>query len=169
MRMPKQGEKGFTLIEVLIVVAILGVLAAVIIPNISRFFGSGKEEAQETEKSNVQLAVDAMMMSNSLSTLPSNAYTVAGGVATNNMALFPDNSVCGSADKLNDPNGTAYNTINDVDGYILFGMDETGGNVAGPYVNYMRESTTKYFYAIGDDGTVHQYADAAMTGGELSI
>ena len=94
MKMVKRGEKGFTLIEVLIVVAILGVLAAVIIPNISRFFGAGKSEAQETEKSNVQLAVDAMMMSNGLSTLPNNDWpnVVAVGGATNDMSIFPDGS-----------------------------------------------------------------------------
>ena len=30
-------------------------------------------------------------------------------------------------------------------------MDETGGDVAGPFVNYMREDTTTYFYTI-DNG-----------------
>ena len=92
MRMPKRGEKGFTLIELLIVVAILGVLAAVIIPNISDFFGAGEEEAAETELSNVQLAMDSMMVANGISTIPNPSNLDSGGTATQNMAAFPDTS-----------------------------------------------------------------------------
>ncbi len=85
-RMPRRGEKGFTLIELLVVVAILGVLAAVVVPNVSRFMGSGKTEAGQTELHNVQLALTAMMADQGVTTvtaiLPANA--------TNDMTAFPD-------------------------------------------------------------------------------
>ncbi len=36
------GQKGFTLIEMIVVVGIIAVLAAVIVPNIGKFIGSGE-------------------------------------------------------------------------------------------------------------------------------
>ena len=46
-------------VGLLVVVAILGILAAVVVPNVSKFVGSGSTEAANTELSNVQAAVDA--------------------------------------------------------------------------------------------------------------
>lgn len=65
----RYGEKGFTLIELLVVVAILGVLAAIVVPNVGRFMGSGTVEAANTEAHNVQTAVLAYMVDNSLATI----------------------------------------------------------------------------------------------------
>jgi type IV pilus assembly protein PilA len=52
----KANQKGFTLIEILIVVAILGVLAAVIVPQVGRFMGRGEGEARRTERRSVEAA-----------------------------------------------------------------------------------------------------------------
>jgi type IV pilus assembly protein PilA len=51
-----RGEKGLTLIELLIVIAILGIIAAVIIPNIAGFMISGRIAAANDELANVRTA-----------------------------------------------------------------------------------------------------------------
>ena len=55
------GQKGFTLIEMIVVVGIIAVLAAVIVPNIGKFIGSGEQGAKDAEFESVQTAMNAMM------------------------------------------------------------------------------------------------------------
>ncbi len=58
-RVFRRGQKGFTLIELVIILAVLGVLAAIVIPNVSGFLGRGKERAYEADRNILQSAVDS--------------------------------------------------------------------------------------------------------------
>jgi len=78
----RSNQKGFTLVELLIVVAILGILAAIIVPNVTGLVGTGEPEAAAAEKAIVQSAVDIMMIKNGIST----GLTTA---ATSDMSAFP--------------------------------------------------------------------------------
>ena len=151
MKLPKRGEKGFTLIELLIVVAILGVLAAVVIPNVGRFIGRGEQEAWETELSNVQSAVVAMMVDNAVSTLPTPKS--GSGNATNNMSQFPDDSAVG--DKGNDAAGDTF-AAGDGIGFVLFQHDIDADAANTSLVNYTATQFTKGTYSVDALGTVTQ-------------
>ncbi len=149
MKLPKRGEKGFTLIELLIVVAILGVLAAVVIPNVGRFIGRGETEAAETELSNIQSDVIAMMVDNGLETLANPVTT-----GTNDMGAFPDTTA--NTAKGNDPDGNAYDS-SDKAGFYLYQHDIQGDSSATVNLtNYTATQITTGNYTVDSFGTVTQ-------------
>ena len=72
------GEKGFTLVELLIIVAILGILAAVVVPNVASFIGAGNVAAANTEAANVRTAALAYYADNN-ATWPTTSADLFGG------------------------------------------------------------------------------------------
>ena len=57
----RQGEGGFTLIEILIVLLILSILVAVVVFNVGGFIGQGTEEMAKMQGNLVQTAIVAAM------------------------------------------------------------------------------------------------------------
>jgi len=87
----KAGEKGFTLVELLVVVAILGTLAGVVALNVTNFLGQGETEACETEVDIVQAAVVAYMAASG--TVPPTVPTVAQLVTANYLMKMPSHNM----------------------------------------------------------------------------
>jgi len=77
-----RGQKGFTLMELLIVVAILGVLAAVVIPRFTGLIGRGETEAAATELEVVQTAIVAAMTATPVATVTAGGPVVLGPTST---------------------------------------------------------------------------------------
>ena len=55
----RRSRKGFTLVELIVVIAILGVLAAIIVPTTLHFVNQGREEAANSDLTAVRDALNA--------------------------------------------------------------------------------------------------------------
>ena len=66
MRKFLRSKSGFTLVELLVVVAIIVALAAVIIPNIANMTGRGTDAAKDAELEVVQTALDSAIADSGL-------------------------------------------------------------------------------------------------------
>ena len=73
-----KGQKGFTLIEMLVVVGIIVALAAIIVPLVISFAGSGEDAAQKGEVETVQTAIQSLMVDNDLSAVTASASGAGG-------------------------------------------------------------------------------------------
>ena len=89
----KKGAQGFTLIEILIVIAILAILAAIVIPVFTGLYGKGEAEAAETELRIVQTALISYMTENGEKSV----------VRMTDQQLGPDYDIDISVDGDNDP------------------------------------------------------------------
>jgi prepilin-type N-terminal cleavage/methylation domain-containing protein len=78
-----RDERGFTLVELLIVVTILGILAAVVTTSLIGLTATAKTNACLEELRTVQTAMDAMMASNNITTVTAQA------AATNTFTALP--------------------------------------------------------------------------------
>lgn len=81
-----RNQRGFTLVEILIAVAILGIVAAVAVPTVATIKSRSETKANAGELANVQAAVDAMMGDQELETVTA----IVQASATNTMGSFPD-------------------------------------------------------------------------------
>lgn len=68
-----RGEGGFTLVELLVVVAILGILIAIVLANFTGLLSGSKATADSAEFNIVQTSVDVRMAAESRTVYPDTA------------------------------------------------------------------------------------------------
>ena len=84
----RKGQGGFTLIEMIVVVGIIAVLAAVIVPNIGKFIGTGEDGAKDAEAESVQTAMNGMMAEQAITDVDTHA--ISPFKATQSWGSFPE-------------------------------------------------------------------------------
>jgi type IV pilus assembly protein PilA len=83
----KRSQEGFTLIELMIVIAIIGILAAIAIPQFTVYKAKGYNAASKSDLKIAYTAAQAYFNDNPESTLDAAALTACGYIATEGVVL----------------------------------------------------------------------------------
>jgi prepilin-type N-terminal cleavage/methylation domain-containing protein len=146
MRKLIKGQRGFTLIEIIIVLAILAILAALLVPQIGPFLRRGDRAAYDADKHTLELSVMAYYTAGVVRVWPIHGASVGRPVDGNNDGDF--------ADAVDVRNGM-INIPRLVGGGFLGGPDAVRSARGGPGWHIGATSAGRYIWYVADaDGTV---------------
>ena len=119
-----RDQKGFTLIEMLVVTGIIVALAAIVVPLVISFSGEGEEAAQDGERETVQTAIQSMMVKHDLTKVtPSITTNTDGEIVSSTGKQFDDAE---NLEKFMDQATTKYCYKWGGDGRVTFQYDVDG-------------------------------------------
>ena len=135
MQKPKtKNQKGFTLIEILVVISIIGLLAVFLVPNLMGARDRAKEAAVKSVMHSVQLALEAYQMENEV-------YPIGTNIALESLAK---NYLMGAGYLASVPKnpftGQEY-TDADVAGKIIYNYTDATGSYT--LTGYKRNGSSK--------------------------
>ena len=108
-----RGERGFTLVELLVIVPIVVALAGAVVPSVAGFSGKGEVGAMAEEINSVQSAMDIMMVENKVSLV-----NVSPASSQNSWKTFPNGPSVASLDNYLKAEDTEYFYCWDTSGLV---------------------------------------------------
>jgi prepilin-type N-terminal cleavage/methylation domain-containing protein len=146
MRKLIKGQRGFTLIEIIIVLAILAILAALLVPQIGPFLRRGDRAAYDADKHTLELSVMAYYTAGVVRVWPIHGVRVGTPVDANRDGDFDDP-------------GDARNGMIDIGrlagGGFIAGLDAVRSARGGPRWHPTATSAGRYIWYVADAaGTV---------------
>lgn len=164
----KRGEKGFTLIEIVVVLAVLATMAAIVYPNIAGYLGQSKARAWEGDQHTLKAAVNGWR--GDVSKRSGNPWPSIGGISTSD-------NVGGTIGDPRDGNGDGdfmdasdNNTFIDIKALADEGYIDSGDAVKSALVNAAKLGTTNtnspsgsYAWYIDSKGRIQSWYPADDT------